>query len=103
MDFACNTSHRIHSAHFAHLMIPSGLLYNCNVTWVTFHSSYDFSKYRTKPQTNGYDMKVDEAVLSEGDDVEGYTFLIDLGGERATLIFNGQDTSFLWEMHDINN
>ncbi|OIW21756.1 hypothetical protein TanjilG_09178 [Lupinus angustifolius] len=42
IDFAYNATHGIHSAQFGHLMIYYGLLYNYNLTWVTFHGSYDF-------------------------------------------------------------
>ncbi|CAL0306079.1 unnamed protein product [Lupinus luteus] len=42
INFAYNATYGIHSAHFARLMISSRLLYNCNVTWLTFHGSYDF-------------------------------------------------------------
>ncbi|OIW18936.1 hypothetical protein TanjilG_25379 [Lupinus angustifolius] len=42
IDFAYNATYGIHSAHFGRLMISSRLLYNYNLTWVTFHGSYDF-------------------------------------------------------------
>jgi len=42
IDFTRNASHGVNSFHFCHLMWGSGLLFNENVTWVTFHSAFDF-------------------------------------------------------------
>ncbi|KAE9603292.1 hypothetical protein Lal_00008207 [Lupinus albus] len=42
INFGYNATYGIHSAHFGRLMISSGLLYNCNLTWLTFHGSHDF-------------------------------------------------------------
>ncbi|KAE9603290.1 hypothetical protein Lal_00008183 [Lupinus albus] len=42
INFAYNATYGIHSACFGHLMISCGLLYNYNLTWLTFHGSHDF-------------------------------------------------------------
>lgn len=42
IDFKANRKFGIRSAQFAKQMLRSGLLYNNSVTWVTFHSAYDF-------------------------------------------------------------
>ncbi|KAM6587688.1 hypothetical protein CsatA_010293 [Cannabis sativa] len=42
IDFERNLSHGINSAHFANLMYHYRLVFNSDITWITFHSAYDF-------------------------------------------------------------
>ncbi|XP_045802782.1 probable CCR4-associated factor 1 homolog 11 [Trifolium pratense] len=41
-DFKRNVSHGVDSFCFSELMLRSGLVFNSSITWVTFHSTYDF-------------------------------------------------------------
>ncbi|XP_020204059.1 probable CCR4-associated factor 1 homolog 11 [Cajanus cajan] len=42
IDFEKNRRFGIHTAHFAALMMRSGLACNNNIHWITFHGAYDF-------------------------------------------------------------
>eukprot|EP00475_Leptophrys_vorax_P037374 TRINITY_DN642_c0_g1_i1.p1 TRINITY_DN642_c0_g1~~TRINITY_DN642_c0_g1_i1.p1 ORF type:complete len:271 (+),score=19.86 TRINITY_DN642_c0_g1_i1:144-956(+) len=42
IDFNMNQQRGIDSFRFGELMIPSGVVLNENVNWITFHSGYDF-------------------------------------------------------------
>ncbi|KAF4401742.1 hypothetical protein G4B88_000790 [Cannabis sativa] len=42
IDFERNLSHGINSDHFANLMYHYRLVFNSDITWITFHSAYDF-------------------------------------------------------------
>ncbi|KAF4374118.1 hypothetical protein G4B88_020510 [Cannabis sativa] len=42
IDFERNLTHGINSAHFANLMYHYRLVFNSDITWITFHSAYDF-------------------------------------------------------------
>lgn len=42
IDFQKNQTHGITTSHFSQMMMSSGLVCNDHITWVTFHSGYDF-------------------------------------------------------------
>jgi CCR4-NOT transcription complex subunit 7/8 len=42
IDFKRNVSHGVDSLRFSDLMLTSDLVFNQSITWVTFHSAYDF-------------------------------------------------------------
>ncbi|KAK4762326.1 hypothetical protein SAY86_009093 [Trapa natans] len=42
IDFERNQNEGVDCARFAYLLRTSGLLFNPNIMWVTFHSAYDF-------------------------------------------------------------
>ncbi|KAK4791132.1 hypothetical protein SAY86_031545 [Trapa natans] len=42
IDFERNRKEGVDSVHFAYFLRTSGLLFNPYVTWITFHSAYDF-------------------------------------------------------------
>nr|KYP38288.1 putative CCR4-associated factor 1 isogeny 9 [Cajanus cajan] len=48
IDFEKNRRFGIHTAHFAALMMRSGLACNNNIHWITFHGAYDFGVYDVK-------------------------------------------------------
>lgn len=51
IDFDILNRNGIRQSSFAESLIPSGLIFNENVTWVTFHGIYDFA-YLLRLTTN---------------------------------------------------